>query len=136
MKSFAGFLSVVTLILLSGTVPSPAQVVVNEKDLNADKQLKYIQLMYYVDRANFKPVFAIDYGLIEPEYTDILEPERDYKQTIRVNGETVSDRVTVVWLLNKMDQAGWEYMGDVVYLPLKMMDDWHVFTLKRKDSSL
>ena len=121
---------------MSGTVPSPAQVVVNEKDLNADKQLKYIQLMYYVDRANFKPVFAIDYGLIEPEYTDILEPERDYKQTIRVNGETVSDRVTVVWLLNKMDQAGWEYMGDVVYLPLKMMDDWHVFTLKRKDSSL
>jgi hypothetical protein len=92
--------------------------------------------MYYVDKATLRPVFYLDYGLIEPEYTDIIEPERDYKQKISINGEELNDRITVVWVLNKMHQAGWEYMGDSIYLPLRMMDKWHVFTLRRKSNSL
>ena len=133
MKSpvtLTGFLAVVVFILGFG-FQSDAQVVVNNKNLNDDKDLEYIQLMYYVDRSTLKPVFYVDYGFIEPEYTDIIAPERDYKQVIRINGEDVTDRVTVVWLMNKMHQSGWEYMGDVIYLPMKMMDKWHVFTLRR-----
>lgn len=134
-KSVTGFLSLV-VFFLALNLTSGAQVVVDKKNLNDDKDLKYIQLMYFFDKGSFKPIFYVDYGFIEPEYTDILQPERDYRQRININGEDVNDRVTVVWLLNKMDKAGWEYMGDVVYLPLKMMDNWHVFTLKRKANNL
>ena len=134
-KHIAGFLSFGLLALLSN-FHCGAQVVVNNKNINDDKDLQYVQLMYYVDKSTLRPVFYLDYGLIEPEYTDIIEPERDYKQTIVINGEQLSDRITVVWVLNKMHQAGWEYMGDSIYLPLRMMDKWHVFTLKRKSNSL
>ncbi|HET7178842.1 MAG TPA: hypothetical protein VFI14_03920 [Chryseosolibacter sp.] len=138
MKTFIsirGFLSTAALILLFN-VTGHTQVVVNNKNINDDKDLEYVQLMYYVDKATLRPVFYLDYGLIEPEYTDIIEPERDYKQKISINGEELNDRITVVWVLNKMHQAGWEYMGDSIYLPLRMMDKWHVFTLRRKNNSL
>lgn len=126
-----------TLLLCLGLVivtcnHSWAQLVVNGKDLNKDSDLEYIQLMYYIDKASIKPVFFIDYGFIEPEYNDILlEEQRDF-QKISINGQEVTDRVTVVWVLNKMHQAGWEYLGDVVFVPLKVMNNWHIYTLKRK----
>lgn len=108
-----------------------AQVVVNGKNLNEDRSLEYIQLMYYTNKATFGPVFFVDHGFIEPEYTDILEPEMAGHQRILINGQEVTDRVTVVWVLNKMHEAGWEYMGDVVYVPMRAMNNWHVFTMKR-----
>ena len=108
-----------------------AQVVVNGKNLNDDQSLQYIQLMYYTNKATFGPVFFVDHGFIEPEYADILEPETAGRQRILINGEEVTDRVTVVWVLNKMHEAGWEYMGDVVYVPMRAMNNWHVFTMKR-----
>lgn len=130
-RQIAGFLFLVAFILLSD-LQSKGQVVVDKKNLNADQDLEYIQLMYHIDKSDFRPVFYVDYGFIEPEYTDILEPDRDYKQNITINGEPVGEQVTIVWFLNKMHKAGWEYMGDVIYKPLKMMDNWHVFTLRRK----
>ena len=84
-----------------------------------------------IDAATFGPVFFVDHGFIEPEYTDILEPEMAGHQRILINGQEVTDRVTVVWVLNKMHEAGWEYMGDVVYVPMRAMNNWHVFTMKR-----
>jgi len=111
---------------------SRAQLVVNGTDLNSNPELEYIQLMYYIEKATIKPVFFVDHGLIEPEYNDIVHPDRMGKQLIIINGEEVTDRVTVVWVLNKMNQAGWEYLGDVVFVPLRSMNDWHVYTLKRK----
>jgi hypothetical protein len=113
-------------------IHSYGQVVVNGKNLNSDPDLEYIQLMYYVDKSNFTPVFIVDFGLIEPEYTDIIEPEIAGRQQIMINGESITDRVTVVWVMNKMHKAGWEYMGDVVFVPLRSMHNWHVFTLRRK----
>jgi hypothetical protein len=109
-----------------------AQVVVNGKNLNNDRELHYIQLMYYIDKSSIKPVFYLDYGFIEPEYNDILQPEQYDHQHITINGDEVSDRVSVVWVLNKLNSAGWEYMGDVVFVPLRVMNNWHVYTLKRK----
>ena len=113
-----------------------AQVVVNGKNLNIDPSLEYIQLMYYTNKTTFGPVFFVDHGFIEPEYIDILEPETAGQQRILINGEEVTDRVTVVWVLNKMHEAGWEYMGDVVYVPMRAMNNWHVFTMKRASPRL
>lgn len=111
----------------------PAQVVVNGKNLNNDPDIEYIQLMYYIDKASIKPVFYVDYGYIEPEYNDILEPEHHDQQMITISGEELTDRVTVVWVLNKMNKAGWEYLGDVVFVPLRVMNNWHIYTLRKKD---
>lgn len=112
-----------------------AQVVVNGKNLNTDHDLEYIQLMYYIDKASIKPVFYVDYGYIEPEYNDILQPEHHDHQMVTINGEELTDRVTVVWVLNKMNNAGWEYMGDVVFVPLRVMNNWHIYTLRKKGST-
>lgn len=112
-----------------------AQLMVNGKDLNKDGDLEYIQLMYYIDKASIKPVFYVDYGYIEPEYNDILERKHHDHQVILINGEALTDRVTVVWVLNKLNKAGWEYMGDVVFIPLRVMNNWHIYTLRKKGMS-
>lgn len=133
MKPYTLFAAVFMLALTTHVVSTcNAQVVVNGKNLNNDRDLEYIQLMYYIDKSSIKPVFYVDYGFIEPEYTDILDPERPDYQTITINGEALTDRVTVVWVLNKMSKAGWEYMGDVVFVPLRVMNNWHIYTLRRK----
>ena len=122
------------LLVASGclfALPAQAQLVVNGKDLNRESGLTYIQLMYTIDKSSLKPSFYIDYGFIEPDYNEIIKPKDFSMQKININGEDVSDRVTVVWVLNKLHDAGWEYMGDVVYVPIPMMDNWHVFTIKR-----
>lgn len=131
MKHSAHLFFVMAFMSLAFTVR--AQLVVNGKNLNDDKELTYIQLMYTIDRGSLKPVFFVDYGFIEPEYNDIIKPSKDRSgQKISINGEDISDRVTVVWVLNKLHKAGWEYMGDVIYVPVPMMDNWHVFTLRRR----
>ena len=126
-----------TFALVFAFSAAHSQVVVNQKDLNKEKDLEYIQLMYTIDKQSLKPVFFVDYGFIEPEYNEILKPKKDFRtQKIKINNEEVSDRVTVVWVLNKMSKAGWEYMGDVVYVPIPMMENWHIFTLRRKAVSV
>jgi len=135
MKSYKHLATVffITVMILLFTLRTHAQVVVNEKNLNDEKDLNYIQLMYTIDKNSLKPVFYVDFGFIEPEYNEILKPEKDFRiQKISINGEAVNDRVTVVWVLNKMHQAGWEYLGDAVYVPIPMMDNWHIFTLRKK----
>ena len=129
-KKYFGLFALILFAALA--IPSHAQLVVNGNDLNTRKDLEYIQLMYYIDKSSIKPVFYVDFGFIEPEYNDILEPGQHEQQHITINGETLSDRVTVVWVLNKMHQAGWEYMGDVVFVPLKVMNNWHIYTLRRR----
>jgi hypothetical protein len=131
-KQLTRFFIVVAFVLLLNDCQ--AQVVVNGKNLNVEKDLEYIQLMYYIDKSTFGPVFFIDFGFIEPEYSDIIEPERNRLQEISINGQDVTDRVTSVWILNQLHKAGWEYMGDAVYVPLRIMHNWHILTLKRKGS--
>lgn len=124
---------VLAAFLFCFSIDLSAQLIVNDKNLNDDKELTYIQLMYYIDRGTLRPVFYVDHGYIEPEYKGIINPEKNSElQKITINGEELGDRVTVVWVLNKLHKAGWEYVGDVVYLPIPMMDKWTVFTLKRR----
>ena len=125
------FLVVVPFILFSA-IECQSQVVVNGKNLNKEKDLEYIQVMFYVDKSTFKPVFHVDFGFIEPEYDDINYPERDHRQTIMINGEEINDRVTIVWVLNKMHKAGWEYLGDEVFVRRGAMGNWQVFTMQRR----
>lgn len=132
MNSFKPFLMAIGLVILH-SVAGRCQVIVNGKNLNDDKDLDYIQLMYAIDKSSLKPVFFVDYGFIEADYNEILKPGKHFKpQRIEIEGEEVSDGVTVVWMLNQMHKAGWEYMGDVVYVPIPMMDNWNIFTLKRR----
>ena len=130
LKQTSLILTLAFMLLLCES--SSAQLVVNGKDLNDDQNLEYIQLMFYIDKASIKPVFYVDDGFIEPEYNEILEPGKMENQSIVIDGEQITDRVTVVWVLNKMNKAGWEYMGDVVFVPLRVMNNWHIYTLRRK----
>ena len=124
----------VTVFVFAAAIDTSAQLVVNGKNLNDDKELTYIQLMYFIDKGTLIPIFYVDHGFIEPEYKGIISPDKNSAlQKISINGEEVGDRVTVVWVLNKLNKAGWEYMGDVVYVPIPMMDKWTIFTLKRSD---
>lgn len=123
----------VLAFFLGFTTDNHAQLVVNDKNLNDNKDLTYIQLMYFIDKGTLRPVFYVDHGYIEPEYNGIIYPDKKSPlQKITINGEEVGDRVTVVWVLNQLHRAGWEYMGDVVYLPIPMMDKWTIFTLRRR----
>ena len=131
-KQSIAILFLALVLILCNHCQSDAQLVVNGKNLNADQDLQYIQLMYYIDKASIKPVFYIDYGFIEPEYNDILEPEQPDHQLVTIDGAELTDRVTVVWVLNKMSKAGWDYVGDVVFVPLRVMNNWHIYTLRRK----
>ena len=131
-KQTAGILCL-ALVMILAEFDCQAQVVVNGKNLNDQQDLEYIQLMYYMDKATLGPVFFVDFGYIEPEYSDILEPERNRLQTISINGKNITDRVTAVWVLNQMHSAGWEYLGDVVYVPLRAMNNWHILTLRRRE---
>ena len=132
VKTF--FVIICFLFLLIICNHCQAQVIVNGKNLNNNEDLDYIQLMYYIDKSSIRPVFYVDYGLIEPDYNDIVAPEVLGTQKIIIDGDELTDRVTVVWVLNKMSKAGWEYVGDVVYIPLRAMNNWHVYTLKRRKS--
>jgi hypothetical protein len=127
-----GFLLAVLLTVLMNLIAG-AQVVVDNKNLNEDKDLQYIQLMYFIDKSTLKPVYFLDYGFIEPEYNEILDPEMMYHHPkIKINGAELSDRVSPVGVLNKLHKAGWEYTGDVLFERAGMMKDWHVYTLKRR----
>lgn len=127
-----GFLLAILLTVLISRM-TEAQVIVDDKNLNEDKDLQYIQLMYYIEKSTLKPVYFLDYGFIEPEYNDILAPEAIYAYPkIRIDGVELNDRVSPVGVLNQLHKAGWEYTGDLLSESVGMMKNWHVFTLKRK----
>lgn len=132
-KQSIAILFLALVLILCNHCESDAHLIVDGKNLNEDKELQYVQLMYYIDKASIKPVYYVDYGFIEPEYNEIIEPERfGQHQMVNIDGTELTDRVTVVWVLNKMNSAGWEYMGDVVFVPLRVMNNWHIYTLRRK----
>ena len=130
-KLMAGFLSHAALLILLN-MDCQAQVLVNDKNLNEDKNLQYIQLMYYIDKANLKPIYFLDYGNIEPEYNEILKPENYQVPKITIDGAELDANVSPIGVLNKLHKAGWEYMGDGVYFPTRVLDNWYIFTLRRK----
>ena len=103
-----------------------AQVVVDGKDVTADKEIAYIQFLYFMEKGTFKPVYLIDYGLIDNQQGP---PKR---QKILVGKVEIKESMSPMYILNMLNRAGWEYMGDETYVHVPMMEGWYSFTLKRK----
>lgn len=125
-ESFAAKLVLGACIVFGLSFQSSAQILVDGKNVSADKDVSYIQLLYYVDKSTFKPVYMIDFGLVDNQQST---PK---KQSIKIDKTEVSDSMSPVYLLNLLSKSGWEYMGDETYMRVPMMDDWYSFTLKRK----
>jgi hypothetical protein len=118
-------LTVLVTIILAVITPvkSHAQLVVETKNITEDKGIHYIQLMYYVEKKTFRPVYIVDYGIKNVENVN-LKPE------IKIDGESVKE-LTPIGLLNKLYAAGWEYLGDYIYIQNPGMP-MHTYTLKRR----
>lgn len=123
-KSCFIFSLMITLIAVSAT-NSLAQVIVDNKNINDDLEIEFVQLLYYIDKGTYKPVYFIDAGEIEPELASGV-------QRITIDTVAVNSNMTPALVLNKLFKAGWEYMGDVIYITLPLRNDWHVFTLRRR----
>jgi hypothetical protein len=108
------------------TYGSSAQVFVDGKNVSADKDVTYIQFLYFVDKSTFKPVYLIDFGMIDNQQS----PPK--KQIIKIDKTEINDSMSPVYILNLFYKSGWEYMGDETFTKLTMMEDWYSFTLKRK----
>lgn len=119
------FLFATSLLLFSAST-SFGQLQVDDKDINADKNVQYIQFLYYVDKGSFRPVYLIDYGLIDTQQG----PPK--KQKLMINKTEIKDNMSPIYILNQLYKAGWEYMGDEMYVHVPMGEGWYSFTLKRK----
>jgi hypothetical protein len=117
---FLSFLSMILLVSLSAN----AQLIVNETNVSAsDKQ--YIQFMYYVSKETFKPVYYIDHGVMEVDINPTTK--------IQIDGVNVVEDMSPMMVLNMLYKSGWEYMGDMLYLREPMINNWYVYTLRRKE---
>ncbi|HEY0740149.1 MAG TPA: hypothetical protein VGD40_01770 [Chryseosolibacter sp.] len=103
-----------------------AQIVVDNKNVSSDKDITYIQFLYFIEKSTFKPVYVIDYGLIDNQQG---APKR---QTIKIDSVQVTNSMSPMYIMNLLSKAGWEYMGDETYVQLPLMEDWYSFTLRRK----
>lgn len=114
-------------LLVVGVVgKANAQIVADGKDVTSDKSIQYIQLIYYVEKSSFKPVYMIDYGIIDGQ---LGTPK---KQKVSIDKNEISDSMSPIYILNLLHKSGWEYMGDETYVQVPMMEGWYSFTLKRK----
>lgn len=124
LKSFFTFGLIVILASLFSV--TRAQVVVDSKNINEDREIEFVQLLYYIDKGSYKPVYFLDIGEIESDAPSSVV------QRITIDTVAVNSNMTPVLVLNKLYKAGWEYIGDAIYISLPMRNDWHVFTLKRR----
>jgi hypothetical protein len=125
MKKIRLFVATCALALLTMS-SSFGQVVVDGKDVSAEKDVQYIQFLYYLEKGSFKPVYLIDYGLVDNQQGQAK------KQKISIDKKEVTDSLSPINILNLLYKAGWEYMGDETYVQVPMMEGWYSFTLKRK----
>jgi hypothetical protein len=123
MKAF----TIVAFLCIVGHY-SKAQLVVDGKNINEQKEIEYIQLSFYFETKEFSPVYNIDYGAIVGENAEVS------RQKITIDGEELSSRMTPVYVLNKLVNAGWEYLGDSMFIPSPMMENTQAYTLRRKKS--
>jgi hypothetical protein len=118
-----GLSVILILFTLNGAL---AQITVDGKDINSDKEIAYIQFLYYVEKSSYKPVYLIDYGIVDLQQGPLK------KQKIVIDKTEVKDSMSPVIILNLLHKSGWEYMGDETYVQVPMAEGWYSFTLKRK----
>ena len=118
--------SFVTSLLILACSFASAQLIINDSNVSQQKEKKYIQFMYYVEKGTLKPVYYIDHGVTE---VDVAE-----RQTIKIDGMEIVGDMSPMLVLNLLYKNGWEYMGDMHYQRQPMSDNFFIYTLKRRDS--
>lgn len=104
-----------------------SQIIVDSKNVSEDTTIQYIQFMYYMDSKSFKPVYLIDYGVIE-------NADRAGKnQKIQIDNDEIHNAMSPMMVINKIDKAGWEYLGDANYIRIPLMENLLTFTFRRKE---
>lgn len=118
--------AVLLLAILTISYGAAAQLIVDSKDVTKDTDVQYIQFMYYLDQKTFRPVYMIDYGVIESANTPVK------RQKIQIGNEEIKDTMSPALVMNKLDKAGWEYLGDATYIPVPLMENLLTYTFRRK----
>jgi hypothetical protein len=126
MKTFAIFLSAMCVFCISVT-DMLAQVIVDDANVSKLTDKVYIQLMYTIDKGSFKPIYFIDYGIASKASSE--------KQKILIDGVEVDGNLSPMMVLNMLYKSGWEYLGDMIYIREPVVDNWYVYTLRRKQKS-
>jgi hypothetical protein len=121
-------LSVLFILVVINPFSSHAQVVVDKKNVNEDKDIQYIQFMYYFDKSRVHPVYFIDFGSVE------AHESAEKNQKITIDGTAINEKMTPVMVMNKLYEAGWEYTGDALYVPVPLVENWQVYTFKRRNN--
>jgi hypothetical protein len=103
-----------------------AQVVVDGKNINEDKEIEYIQFSFFYESKKFNPVYTIDYGLLFNDNKE-LKPQK-----ISIDKEEINSKMTPVYVMNRLYKSGWEYTSDGVFMPAPMMENNQMFTFRRK----
>ena len=99
-------------------------MIVNDVNVSDSKDKEYVQFMYYITKDTFKPVYFIDHGLME---SNIIPTQK-----IKIDGVDVVSEMSPIMVLNMLYKNGWEYVGDMLYLREPMLNNWYIYTLKRK----
>jgi hypothetical protein len=126
MKIKSVFTPIVILLYFIST-QAFGQLVIDGNDITENKDIEYIQFSFYFEKKGFKPVYSIDYGYMWSDHPDGEKP-----QQITIEGEVITSSMTPMFVMNKLYKAGWEYLGDNVFMPAPLLDHSQTYTLRRK----
>ena len=113
-------------VLFSFSKICSAQVVVDGKNVNEDKDVEYLQFSFYYEGKQLSPVYLIDYGTV------LRDDQQIIPQKIMIDKEEVTPRMTPVYIFNKLYKAGWEYMGDAIFMKAPLIENSQVYTFRRR----
>lgn len=109
------------------TIPfAYCQLLVNNKNLNEDKDVEYIQFSFYYEGKRMNPIYSIDHGTV------LREDQQLGSQKISIDNEEVSSRMTPAYIFNKLYKAGWEYVGDGVFMKAPLVENSQTYTFRRR----
>lgn len=103
-----------------------SQLLVNDLNINDKADVEFIQFTFHIDKKDFKPVYYIDYGMLD-QHAPV-----DKTQIIKVDGVQITNNMSPMLALNRLHKAGWTYLGDMQYIEIPMMDNWYIYTLQRR----
>jgi hypothetical protein len=116
------------ILLLVTTLSTKAQLVVDGKDINADTTIQYVQLSFFFDSKKLLPVYVIDVG-------KQITSDEDLKPTkIFMGDEEVTNQMTPMYVLNRLFEAGWEYVGDGMFMRAPILENTQAYTLRRRSN--
>lgn len=116
----------IVFLVTSISTSSFGQLVVDGKNLNEDKNVEYIQFSFYYEGKQLTPVYLIDYGTV------MKDDQQQTPQKISIDKEEITSRMTPALVMNKLYKSGWEYMGDLVFMKVPLVENSHMYTFRRR----